>query len=571
MSAILSFVRKDLRLLRWPWLGWMGLFAAKLGLAAWVLTASEFTSDDNTLALRLNIALTGLTMLAGAVLVAWLVQADAPRRAQVFWRTRPISGVQLLVAKALTAAMLFYVGPVLLALPWWLFNGVPAADVAWSALEMLLVHGAAFTPVFLIAALVDTTGRAVLWSLVQYGAVICLPIMGEFFSDNLIDLERGLAESRVLVAAVLVLLGLPWLIVWQYTRRVTVAAVAWLVLMQAVAVMAWLFSPYNLLLGPGAWTELKSELARGVTLQPATAASLYEAKRYGQGPELVYVRTYWPMTGVPEGLIADADIINADLAPAGGETEPAKNAYAWSFRDRRIRTMLGVNVSGEDFLPPSLPKLSTPVYVGFAVAVEEANKLIAHPPAVDVALRVALWRPEIVFNQPLNAGDWHVDTNCGLRLVRVESEYNSVRVNFASTRADNLFSLIGRYYAKGQGRGNAFSDFDRSHSYFLVQPENGIVSSLQMGKSDLRILGVWLRRVTISEAPRTSRRNGKQVPFSGDLAAWRAGLRIALVAQHEEARFFLKGRTEALVIEDGRPKKKAVAGQSGSETSTSAP
>ncbi|MEO0054131.1 MAG: hypothetical protein RLZZ50_78, partial [Verrucomicrobiota bacterium] len=239
MSAILSFVRKDLRLLRWPWLGWMGLFAAKLGLAAWVLTAPEFTSDDNTLALRLNIALTGLTMLAGAVLVAWLVQADAPQRAQVFWRTRPISGGQLLVAKALTAAMLFFVGPVLLALPWWLFNGMPAADIVLSTLVMLLVHAAAFAPVFLIAALVDTMGRAVLWSFVQYGVVICLPLMGRIFSDtgSLIDLERGLAESRILAAAAFVMVGLPWLIVWQYVQRVTVVAVAGLVLIQAVAAM----------------------------------------------------------------------------------------------------------------------------------------------------------------------------------------------------------------------------------------------------------------------------------------------------------------------------------------------
>jgi hypothetical protein len=231
--------------------------------------------------------------------------------------------------------------------------------------------------------------------------------------------------------------------------------------------------------------------------------------------------------------------------------------------------MLGVKELEKDASPAS-PQLSIPAYIGFGVAPKEVDKLIAYPPAMDVSLGGTLRRVEIVFNQPLREGDWHVDTNRGLRLVRVESESSSVRVDFVKTRAVNLFSLIRGFCEKVQGRSGGFSDFDRS-GYFLVQPENGIMSSLTMGKGELRILGILLDRNTIWESPRTSWRDGKREPFSGDLAAWRAGLRIARVAQHEEARFSLKGRTEALVIEDSRTKKNGVAGQAGTETSTSAP
>jgi hypothetical protein len=564
MNAFLSFVRKDLRLLLRPWLVWMGLFAAKLGLAAWVLTTSEFRDEDNTLALRLNMALTGLVALVGAVLVLWLVQADAPRRAQVFWRTRPISGAQLLAAKALTSALLFFVGPLLLALPWWLVNGMPAADVARSALEMLLVHAAAFAPVFLIAALVDSLRRAVLWSLVQYGGMICLPILGGLFSRHAIDLEHGLAESRVLLAVVLVLLGLPCLIVWQYTRRVSWAAVAGLVLLQTTAVLAWLFSPFNLLPGPGPWTESNRALAEGVELQPAMAARVYEANHHGPGPAPVHVQSIWPITGVPEELMAYPSIITASVSSMEGETMPAKNAFALSPGVRRIYSMLGVVVFDEGFMPPDSPQHSIPAYIGFSVTREMADKLIMHPPTVDVALRVTLARTEIVFNRPLRAGAWHVDSGCGLRIVEVEGGSTLVRVDFATTRATSLLNRLRRYHEGARGRYLADPGFDRSD--YLVQPDNGILTSLGTEEPELRILGVGLRRHKVSVSPRPTLQNGNWVPFDGDLAAWRAEFRIARVEIHEVARCLLGGRTQAMVIEDQRNNQRGDVGRAGTET-----
>jgi hypothetical protein len=549
MNVILNLVRKDLRLLFWPWVGWVGLLLAKLALAAWVLTAAEFEAEQTTASLRFNVVLTGLSAVFGAVLVVWLVQADAPRRAQVFWRTRPVSWGQLLVAKGLTVFLLFGLAPVLVALPWWLFNGMGAADIAWSAGDIFVMHAAVIAPVFMIAALVDSVGRAVLWSFVQFGIVVCLRIFQGLSLERLGELERGLMESRVLLAVLLVALVMPGLIVWQYSRRGLLGPLVGFVAMQLAAVSLWLFSPYNFFQKSGGWTESNAELARGVGLQPAGPGQLYSAKYRGPGPKPLHVRSLWPITGVPTGLVADPDLMSLTITGANGDAILPSSDYAATMGFVRVFSLLGASTRlRDDFFPPSFSPDSPPVFIGFTLTQEEAARMKSGPHAVEVALRVYLRRTDVHFNQVPRPGEWLADEHGGLRIVRIEEAPLGARMVYANTQPRPLAGVI-REYKRGKYGRLHYPDRRISADY-LFHPDEGIVSDLNSVNYELRIFGVCLQRLAALGRPRPFKRDGKIVDFDGDMDKWRAGLRIARVVNHEQARFFLRGRTEAFVVED---------------------
>ncbi len=83
----------------------------------------------------------------------------------------------------------------------------------------------------------------------------------------------------------------------------------------------------------------------------------------------------------------------------------------------------------------------------------------------------------------------------------------------------------------------------------VFHAEGAELEVLFSGISGLRIFGVGVQRSDQRAMSYAALRKGHTATLD-EIDKWRAGLRIARVVNHEEARFFLRGRTEAFVVED---------------------
>ncbi len=149
----LHLARRDLRRARWIAAGWIAVVVVLVG-AEWAARSVGMLLPG-----------TGFLLFFGAaVLAAWLVQGDPPRREEAYWATLPLDPLALLAAKA---AVAFVVGggiPLLghaVALqfwdlePAWLLRGVVRGALGVGAgVTLGLVIGAATTSLAGAAALV---------------------------------------------------------------------------------------------------------------------------------------------------------------------------------------------------------------------------------------------------------------------------------------------------------------------------------------------------------------------------------------------------------------------------------
>ncbi len=546
MFPILSFVRKDLRLLFWPWLGWVGLMMGKFALAGWYLTADKV--DDGE-AMRWNVGIAGLSALLAGVLVAKLVQADAPCRLNAFWRSRPISGGGLLVAKATTAFVLFGLAPVLIALPWWLFNGRSGVDVAWGAAEMMVLHACVLAPSFLIAAVVDTMGRAVLWSFVQCAVQIGIQALNVYAPAT--SVGKDMEPSRFVLAVLIGAVGVAALIVWQYTRRQTVAVVTCLVILHGLVQATWMFSPYDFSVRVGGWTELHPELGRGITLQPANKVEFYSARHTGPGPAPVQVKSLWPITGVSDGLQVNPQLMSLEMSGVDGYLGRVANSYAGSWDYQLMRLKLGMKSRLSNFWPGDLAPNQFPVFVGFSLTPEEADRVKAVPPSVAVGLRVSLERSEVLYNRPLREGDWHVDQYGGLKIVRAEPEASgSLHIVYVHSDPRPLLRTFVEQWRTGMLEPGSIWTV-RPTRDVVFQADGEELQFLEARMFELRIFGVGMKRNQRTFLTYAARSAPHATPID-ETEKWGAGLRLARVVNHEQARFFLRGHTEALVVENER-------------------
>jgi hypothetical protein len=553
MSVILSFLRKDLRLLLWPWLVWLSLLPARIALGFWCIRKTHFSGADSTNAMRIDLALTVLGALTCYLLVLRLVQADAPLRPRAFWHTRPISGGGLLLAKALAALLLFGLAPVLVSLPWWLANGLGGADLALAALEVLLAHVAIILPAFLIASVVDSFGRAVLWSVVQFGLLVGLAIFAGQSLDNQSRIGPGLALSRDLLAASLATLGLVALVVWQFRRRRQVAVIAAFVLLHVAVAVVWRYSPCNFIPSPAAWTELNAERYKNVSLQPNVAAEYYHFEYLGSKPEPAFVHLQWPVTGLAPDLIASADLMALSYNNDSPTTPIALNdafARAGGIAPSRqnLRNLLG--------LPPmktpdgDTPTQSQSITIDHQLSLTQAEAIKRHPPSTTTTLRLDLYRPEILQNHPLRTGLKFTDRHGSIRILGVDETQPAIQIEGSSTQP---FSLL-RFYVKKRclDRQNSPCHDSRGESFtedYLFDP----ASSSEIGmdrmkyRSELLILGIEIGRLKMDYSP--FRPDGKYaLPLGMFLDTWCAGFRFVRIAYHEEARFSLTGRADAVVF-----------------------
>ncbi len=278
MKLILHIVRKDAARVRWLWLAWLVVLAAKLGLALCValvgLGRLRMLPPPEPSLLILN-ALDGILVY---LLAAWMMLEDAPMNDRHFGRTRPVPRDTLLTAKIVGALVLFWLPAVALWLPWWIYCGFTAGDICAEAGVVLAGKALAVLPAFLVASLVDSFRRLLLWTPVWLGALmIALPVpiswaIARSVGDHGIsdDLEKlGLWQSRFLLAGVVLTGGAAILLVSQFFRRRPRETAAALTAGFALALTIGVGAPWNFWPDGGKWAEWHPERASG--MQPEFA------------------------------------------------------------------------------------------------------------------------------------------------------------------------------------------------------------------------------------------------------------------------------------------------------------
>jgi len=307
MKLIFHIVRKDAARVRWLWLAWLGVLAAKLGLA--LLIALGDTSRFSAIPPEPSLLiLNALDAVLVYLLAAWMMLEDAPMNNRHFGRTRPISRGTLLAAKITGALTLFWLPAVMVWLPWWIYCGFTASDICAEAGVVLAGKALTVLPAFLVASLVDSFRRLLLWTPVWLGALmIALPVPFMWMLNRSVgaegagdDLEMlGLWQSRFLLAGAVLVGGAASLLVWQFFRRrprETVVALA------AGFAMVWVIvlrAPWNFWPDGGDWAETHPERARGV--QPELVSTRLRGDRRLEfrwraetSPDVVL----WPMRSV---------------------------------------------------------------------------------------------------------------------------------------------------------------------------------------------------------------------------------------------------------------------------------
>ncbi|MEY4487528.1 MAG: hypothetical protein RIQ79_36, partial [Verrucomicrobiota bacterium] len=469
---------------------------------------------------------------------------------RAFWHTRPISGGGLLLAKALAAFLLFGLAPVLVSLPWWLTNGLAGADLALAAFELLLVHVALILPAFLLASVVDSFGRAVLWSIVQYGAIVGLTLFAGQSEEQLTLLEPGLELSREVLAAGIATLGMVALIVWQFRRRHQVAVIAGFVLLHVAVAVIWRCSSWNFVPKPAGWTELNAARYKNIALQPNVTAEYSHARYRSSKPDPAHVRLTWPVTGLPPDLYANSYHTTLSYADSRDKAVSPNEVRSYVLSKdnpagEMLRNHLGLplkNIPDDDSRPPS-------ILINHYLDLAQAERIKLHPQTATTTLHLSLSRPEISQIHPLTTGLAFTDPHGSMRIIKTDTHEADIHVALSSTEPSSLLQL---YVAM---RRSDYQNPQRSYSPAESHTEDYIFDSASMRSRNLRswntqlfINGVLISRSTPICTPDRIRRDGKWVPSNIDPAIWRAGLRVVRITYHEEARLLLTGRTEGLVI-----------------------
>jgi hypothetical protein len=229
MSLTWHIVKKDLRRLRWPLMGWMALMLLRVALGV-RLKYGEITNYVLVAKLgEFDGALLVAQLIACYGLVAGIIHEDQLFGTDASWRVRPISGGRLLVAKLVSVVLVLWLLPVLVLLPWWLVNGYGLRELIQAAVETAGAQAAVTLPALLVAALTDCYSRFFTWSLVLVAVVVAPWLMvlaaGSMASSRL-KVPIGLIETRAVLGIAVAVAGVALVVAHQYLSRRVVRSFA---------------------------------------------------------------------------------------------------------------------------------------------------------------------------------------------------------------------------------------------------------------------------------------------------------------------------------------------------------
>lgn len=585
MKLILHIVGKDLQRLRWWLFAWIGVLAAPVltGFSALAHAPSFFGEWDVP---KAHMALLGLEGLVAYVLTIVLIHEDALVGPQPFWLTRPIGRGRLFAAKAIGAAVILGLLPILVSLPWWLWCGFGIGEIAVAALESCELAALIALPAALIAVLTDSLAQAMLWTTVLLAAV---PVAIFYFvaavtavvadqPSAALWISRSVLAVGLVAAEFAVIVGVQFFVRWR-TRWLVAAAAMIVGTLCAATRWPWVFigrlgpSEIDAVRASSVQVELRRAWAERVSAGGVnTAAGIDRMQRVGTG---------FFASGVPPGLMLGG--MGAEQRWRFGEAFSAKwSGYLSGSNAVRIA---GMRESRWGFISEDeetrrwmaewrerkkLPlRLSTP-----AIPEDQAElgssaffrpslvaRMRADAPAYEARLWLELVRPELAFEMPLAPGRWRTHGGFGMRIESVDFT-RGPRVNMkpgggalvvlvetrpapigqmlrAAAEASAWFTSWWRYDREG------YVVLNRERGEFVsVRGENESRSPQQLVVNGVRVL--WCAKGV--DAPHVIR-GGTWVPVAG----WMSGVTLGRITVRQEAVFAREVKADRFEL---RPEEK---------------
>ncbi len=580
MKLIFHIVRKDAARIRWLWLAWLGVLAAKLGLALCLALGGIDRLNALPAPGPSLLILNALDAALVYLLAAWIMLEDAPMNDRHFARTRPVSRGTLLAAKIVGALTLFWLPAVAVWLPWWIYCGFTAGDICAEAAMTLAGTMLPVLPAFLVASLVDSFRRVLLWTPVWMGALIIavpLPFMWMLSRsvgargprDNL-DL-LGLWQSRFLLAGAALVGGTALLLVWQFFRRkpreTAVALAAGFAVIWAIV----LHAPWNFWPDRGDWAETHPERARGVEpelvsarLKPGGALQL--GWRANMPPD----SALWPMRTAlrlsdKNGVLDDGERWHA--------TRRDDSPLIWTRLDFGASPSRPIEQPPTAWLGPiygeSLPYWSEESFLLYAWP---SYRAIVRNDDAPLRLQGRMLLAQVEYRvprpQPVAPGILHSSEGRKIRIVDTVQDAQGIEVSGFYTRREEpcqrrwaeFFAPLAFRRAQESLDGDGLALIDgwnrkRKPVMNLRWWNHPSWSSLYAGGSatEPTLGGVKMRRFQLSAFPPTILKNGRpsQEPVTDE---WLAGLRLVAVERRETARFLRDVTVDRLQITaDGDP------------------
>ena len=571
MKLLLHIVRKDAARIRWLWLAWIVVLVAKVGVGlAFEFVGMTFRSKlDLGSCVLIQGGLVTADVIMTYLLAAWLVMEDAPMRPDHYARTRPLSRGDLLAAKSLGALLLLGLAPVLVWLPWWIYSGFGWAACLREAVVTVAVQGVIVLPAFLIASIVDSFRRVLLWTPVWIGALmITIPVpllwivaMREGAGGPRDDLDLlGLWQSRFLLAGAILVAGAATLVVWQFLRRRPREAIVGAAACLGATMAATLTAPWNFWPNAGEWAQIRPKDAEGieVRLESATLVpyprkddgwrlSLHWTANTGSDTEIIPCRTldrirwdeiqgtdFRTYNHYPDNELERAQLlerVDFGTLPAGPTDEKAEACRQTRLRDQ-------------------------PWYEGgFTWDLHGFSRLMEihrHPaPFTDLRLHSRMLLSQVKYKVqrlvPLTETRFRADGDRLVRVREVTLDANSPWISALDRRPALLitrpwFALFAPAAAK-----RAEEDKSSDGLALIDTWDRTVVERSWFGQHGIVIGGVALRPFVSGIGRVVAIRNGKSelAPFSEETLR---GLRLVAVERRETARFYREVTVDPLPI-----------------------
>ena len=406
----LSLARMILHLCRFDLRRFRVLIAVLIGLellrAIYVEWALHLAPLEGPASFRVDVGEAGTTLLdpilgLGFILAtAMIVQADHASDDRAFWRSRPIPGHALALAKLALFALLWVVVPAAINTVRLLAYGAPLASV-FAALVQLALSAAATVPIWALAILTRTLPRFlaafggvviglvlvvnVVSSLVAGGPVVGIALDAGFGIEWPGEARLGWVAGLAFTAA-----GFALLIAHYWHRRAVVSVLAGLALVVAPMVIP---APPHTAPAPSALAALvagRLSLPSGLTLPPPSSLEWARLSRARFPVALVGDVALPPL---PNDVSAGIALTDARIT-VGGRTIAAV---------RSQQCCRGLGAIGAASLAPPVTALRRVEAFGF-VPIEDIDRLRGQSVDVRADARVTFVGHRLVAELPLRPG-----------------------------------------------------------------------------------------------------------------------------------------------------------------------
>ena len=298
MKIVWHIFKKDLRRLGLPLSLWGIVIVAQY--VVWHLDR-DADWHRNGRSLSPESILWLLHLLAGWLIVPLLIHDDPLIGDLAGWRVRPISGGRLLAAKLFGMAMMLWLWPSVLTIPWCAELGFGPAEIA-RAVAVNALGMAVFTAVpLLVAVLTESFVRFVMWSIVATVAIGlgALVIVAEMPAKGTGNINGSILITRAALAGGATLLAAGIVVPMQFLRRRTVWArglVGVAAAMAALVVQAWPWSAAQMLAHTG-WQRYSLPTVTATVGNATLSVPADPARRAAE----VQVETEFAIKGVSRG------------------------------------------------------------------------------------------------------------------------------------------------------------------------------------------------------------------------------------------------------------------------------